>query len=142
MNEEHLGRLRDKLGQSFLSTSDGKRLEGDDRSYTKFGIFNDGQDFKEFITVQMTADDDIEAIRNTPIAELDDDDFVMDKPMKYDFDTNNWQEQKGLINMISNSSFSFVDENAFYDELLEEISDRQKLEGPTGKLDVDGLDAG
>lgn len=142
MNEEHLGRLRDKLGQSFLSTSDGKRLEGDDRSYTKFGIFNDGQDFKEFITVQMTADDDIEAIRNTPIAELDDDDFVMDKPMKYDFDTNNWQEQKGLINMISNSSFSFVDENAFYDELLEEISDRQKLEGPTGTLDVDGLDAG
>ena len=142
MNEEHLGRLRDKLGQSFLSTSDGKRLEGDDRSYTKFGIFNDGKDFKEFITVQMTADDDIEAIRNTPIAELDDDDFVMDKPMKYDFDTNNWQEQKGLINMISNSSFSFVDENAFYDELLEEISDRQKLEGPTGTLDVDGLDAG
>ncbi len=142
MNEDHLERLKDKLGESFLSTSDGNRLKDDDRSYTKFGIYHDGSDHKEFITVRMIADDGIEAIKDTPIEELDDDDFVMDKPMKYDFDVNNWREEKGLTRMISDSSFSFIDEDEFYDELLQEISDHQKLDGTSNDLETDGLDAG
>lgn len=142
MEQDNIERLRDKLGASFLSTSDGQRLTDDNRSYTKFGIYDDGNDHKEFITVQMIADDSIEAIKNTPLEELDDDDFVMDKPMKYDFETNNWSEEKGLTRMISNASFNFIDEDEFYDELLQEISDHKKLEDTSNDLETDGLDAG
>jgi len=142
MSQDHLERLKDKLGQSFLSNSDGNRLVDDNRSYTKFGIYHAGNDHKEFITVQMIADDCIEAIKNTPIEELDDDDFVMDKPMRYDFDVNNWREEKGLTRLISDSSFSFIDEDEFYDELLQEISDHKKLEDTSNDLETDGLDAG
>ena len=142
MEQDNIERLRDKLGASFLSTSDGQRLTDDSRSYTKFGIYDDGNDHKEFITVQMIADDGIEAIKNTPIEELDDDDFVMDKPMKYDFETNNWSEEKGLTRIISDSSFSFVDEDEFYDVLLQEITDYQAMDGASDDLETDGLDAG
>ena len=140
MDDQKFQELSDKFGETFLRTSDGTNLGRDTRSYTKFGIYDEGQGHKEFISVQMIADDSSELIKNTPLDELDDDDFVMDKPMKYDFDAKTWADVKGLTHTISDSSFSFVSEDEFYDELLQAISDKNKL-SETGNDATTTLDA-
>ena len=123
MNEESREALARKMGETFLRTQGGEHLtDGEQRSFTKFGIYNDGHGHEEFISIHMTADDAQPGVAKAPFDELDDDDFIMDKPMRFDFETNSWEERAGLMKMISSPSFSFMEQDAFFNELLSAIS--------------------
>ncbi len=133
VDNNKLQELFEKLNRNSPQEYEGKPIENNpEREYMKYGIFDDAMGEKQFLCIRMIADDTIESIRNTPIEELENEDFVMDKPMRYSFDEQDWVETKGLGRMISDTSFRFVEEEHFCDVLLQEIAER-KTEGPSQK---------
>lgn len=88
------------------------------RAIVRYGIHDEGSELQKFISLHYVADDEIESIRETPTEELQYEDCLMDKPMIFDMEQNDWVETKGTINMIHDSSFVFYDDvEAFIDKL-------------------------
>lgn len=125
----------DISGEDFVAAS---------RDFVRYGIHNEGSEYERFISLRYVADDDVEAIRNTPTKDLDYEDCLMDKPMIFDMDEQDWMEAKGTINMIHDSAFVFYDDSdEFYDKLQEAVENHNAENDTAGPAaDGDGFTNG
>lgn len=111
-------------------------FELDNRDIIRYGIHNEGSEYQRFICLRYVADDEVEAIRNTPTEDLEYDDCLMDKPMIFDMEKHDWVEQKGTINMIHDSAFVFYDDvDEFYDK-LQDAAEAYRASGPAADGDT------
>ena len=112
-------------------------LPEEERSYLKYGIYEDAANHTEYIALKMMADDE-EGEELIPMAELTEDDLIIDKPMFYNFQTSDWEERAGLAKLISSSSFSFMKEKDFFDQLLVDVN-RRATKAPDNITDLDNV---
>lgn len=84
-------------------------------SYNKFGIYCPPNGKPVFLCVVMERDEESE----TPADQLTEDDYVQHTVKRWDFDKGEWVAGHGLMNLISRSSFSFMEkEDDFWDQLF------------------------
>lgn len=84
-------------------------------SYDKFGIYCPPHGEPVFICVVMERNDESE----TPDDQLTEDDYVQHSVKRWDFDKGDWVGGHGLMNLISRSSFSFMEKaDDFWDALF------------------------
>ncbi len=84
-------------------------------TYNKYGIFCPPHGEPVFICVVMEHNDESE----TPADQLTEDDYVQHSVKRWDFGKGEWVGGHGLMNLISRSSFSFMEkEDDFWDQLF------------------------
>lgn len=86
--------------------------QSDAESYNKYGIYCDPSGRAEFLRVIMVHDD----TSITPKDQLTEDDYLQHSVQRYDFAAQQWVGGQGLMKLISSASFSFMAEDAFFDQ--------------------------
>ncbi|MCB1593022.1 MAG: hypothetical protein KDI90_11295 [Alphaproteobacteria bacterium] len=102
------------------------------QEYIKYGVYNDPSGKTAFLCVIMERDDQ----STEPEDSLTEDDYFPKKVYRYDLEKNNWIPEPGLMRLISQTSFHFLDsEDEFMDAVVIYMDRKQRESGESLEKD-------